>query len=100
MNLLKIMEKIEKFVEERKWEKYHKPKNIAISIVIEACELLEHFQWKDLDYKEIEEEKKREIEGEIADVMIYCLLFMKYLESNVEKVIMEKIKKNEEKYKI
>lgn len=100
MSLNKIMEKIEKFVEERKWEKYHKPKNVAISIVIEACELLEHFQWEDLDYREIGEEKKRKIEEEIADVMIYCLLFMKYLKSNVERVITEKIRKNEEKYKI
>ena len=71
------MKRLEKFVKERNWEKYHTPKNLAISIAIESAELMEHFQWNDISFEGIKKDnrKKREVEDEIADVMIYCLLF-------------------------
>ena len=50
-----IIEKLERFVEERKWKKYHTPKNLAISISIEAAELLEHFQWNEEGFEENKE---------------------------------------------
>ncbi|KAA0010576.1 MAG: nucleotide pyrophosphohydrolase [Thermoplasmata archaeon] len=72
-----VMKRLEKFVKERNWEKYHTPKNLAISIAIESAELMEHFQWNDISFEGIKKDnrKKREVEDEIADVMIYCLLF-------------------------
>ena len=95
-----IIKKLKKFVEDREWEKYHKPKNLAISIAIEAAELMEHFQWNDYSFEEIKMNKikKEEIAEEVADVIIYCLLFFHYLGVNAKSTVMNKIKKNEEKY--
>lgn len=99
----KLKELVIKFRDEREWKKYHKPKDLAISISIEASELLELFQW--LNEKEIEEKLKNEnyikrIKEEIADIIIYCLNFADILNIDISKVVVEKIKKNEEKYPI
>ena len=96
------MKKLEEFVKARNWEKYHTPKNLAISIAIETAELMEHFQWSDSNFEDIkkDEHKKKEIEDEIADVMIYCLLFMKYMGNDIEEILLRKIEKNEKKYVI
>ena len=95
-----LMQEIKKFVKERNWEKYHTPKNLAISISIEANELLEHFQWNELSFEEIRgnEEKFREISYEVADVFIYLLMFSYNLGVDVKKVIMEKLEMNRRKY--
>lgn len=96
------MKRLEKFVKERNWEKYHTPKNLAISIAIESAELMEHFQWNDISFEGIKKDsrKKREVEDEIADVMIYCLLFIKYMNCDIEKILVRKIGENEKKYEI
>lgn len=95
-----IIEKLERFVEGRKWKKYHTPKNLAISISIEAAELLEHFQWNEEGFEEIrkDDKKRSKVEEELADVMIYCLLFFHYLGSDIKAAIMNKIQQNEKKY--
>jgi len=95
-----LIEEIKGFVNERNWEKYHTPKNLAISISIEANELLEHFQWNDPSFKEIKsnEEKFREISYEIADVFIYLLMFSYNLGIDVKKTIMEKLAIDRKKY--
>ena len=66
----KLKDLVEKFRKERNWGKHHSSKNLAVSIAIEAAELLEHFQWD--DYKE---ENEAELESELADIVIYCLYF-------------------------
>ena len=95
-----LMQEIKKFVDERDWRKYHTPKNLAISISIEANELLEHFQWNELSFEEIRgnEEKFREISHEIADVFIYLLMFSYNLGVDVKRIIMEKLEMNRKKY--
>jgi len=95
-----LIQEIKKFVDERDWGKYHTPKNLAISISIEANELLEHFQWNELSFEEIRgnEEKFREISHEIADVFIYLLMFSYNLGVDVKKIIMEKLEMNRKKY--
>ena len=72
MNHIEFMSKLQEFINEKGWDSYHNLKDLAVSISIESAELLEHFQWKNNDYDNLEEAEKMEIEHEIADVMIYC----------------------------
>ena len=84
-----------KFRDERDWEQFHNPKDLAISISIEAAELLEAFQWKHSD--DVSPEKIKE---ELADVLGYCLLLANKYNFNVREIIEEKIKTNALKYPI
>ncbi len=97
-----IIDEIEFFIRERDWDKYHTPKNIAISISIEANELLEKFQWNDISFDEIinNEKMKNEIADEIADVFIYSLILLNKAKLNFKEIIKRKIEKNREKYPI
>lgn len=94
----KLLNEILKFRKERDWEQFHNPKDLAISLTLEASELLEKFQWKSS-----EESIEKDLEGikdELADVMIYALLISHDLNIDINKAIHEKIKKNNEKYPI
>ncbi|MBE8539597.1 nucleotide pyrophosphohydrolase [Geoglobus acetivorans] len=96
-----IIEILIDFRNRREWKKYHTPKNLALSVAIEVGELLEMFQWKKDDeiLKELEnEDYRRRIGEEISDVLIYLLLLAHECEIDVEKALMDKIKKNEQKY--
>jgi len=91
------------FRDKRNWKRYHNPKDLAISISIEASELLELFQWKSLDeiYKSIENpEYLEKIRDELADVAIYCLCLSDALNIDLSNSIVKKIEKNEKKYPI
>ena len=100
-NFKQVMEKIIQFRDERDWKKYHKPQNLAQSVVIEAAELLEEFQWKSeeegIKYAKSKEGKKA-ISHEIADCLIYLLSMCDVLELNPEEIITEKLSINEQKY--
>jgi len=91
-----IIEMLEKFIDERDWKRFHTPKNLSISIAIEAAELMEHFQWDNPNFNEIGE--KEEITDEIADIMIYCIMFLNYMGKDITKAIIDKIHKNSRKY--
>lgn len=84
---------VEKFCKERSWHKHHTPKNLAISIALEAAELLEHFQWD-----EYRKNNKSEIEAELADVMIYLLHFADSSNIDISSVVEKKVKKSSQKY--
>ena len=84
---------IRKFTEERDWDQFHSPANLAKSIVIEAAELLECFQWSD----EFDLEHVRE---ELADVMVYCVDMADKLELDMDEIIQAKMKKNAAKYPV
>jgi len=91
------------FRDKRNWKRYHNPKDLAISISIEAGELLELFQWKNLDeiYKSIENPNYlEEIRDELADIVIYCLCLSDILNIDLSASIVKKIEKNEKKYPI
>lgn len=97
-----LIDMLLKFRSERDWEQFHKPKDLAISIVLEAAELLEEFQWKT-----DEEVKKHLAEGgldhvreEAADIAIYLLLLSHDLGIDLPEEIKKKIKKNEKKYPV
>jgi NTP pyrophosphatase (non-canonical NTP hydrolase) len=98
-----LKEEIKNFIKKRDWEKYHNLKDLAESICIEAAELLEIFQWRKIEEIEklIENEKfKIKISEEIADIIIYLLSMSENAKIDITKAVLNKIKKNEEKYPI
>ena len=86
------------FRDERNWKQFHTPKDLAISISLEAAELLEVFQWSGTDM--IVEDKREKIEEELADVLIYCGLMADALGIDVSEIITKKLQINREKYPI
>ncbi len=100
-SIKKLTEKIKKFRDERDWEKFHNHKDMALSLVLEAAEVLEHFQWKSAE--EIEEyvkEHKTEIADELADVAMFLFELADNSGISLPKAIEEKLKKNEKKYPV
>lgn len=91
-----LKNRIKKFQQGRGWSTGSR--DIAISIAIEAAELLEHFQWD--DFLKNKAKNKKEIEYELADVVIYCLEFSSSEGIDISKAIEEKMKINEKKYPI
>ena len=101
-DIKEITEALIKFRNERDWEQFHNPKNLATALSVEASELLEIFQWSnDGGLNEINDPKKREeIEKEIADIFNYLIKLVDILDMDLEKVALDKIKENAEKYPI
>lgn len=93
-----LLKKLLEFREKRDWIKFHSPQNIAKSIVLEAAEILEIFQWKTDD--SISESEKEEIGKEMADVYNWLIILAHDLNIDLEKVALKKIKENEEKYPV
>ena len=92
------IERINNFRDERNWRQFHKEKDLAISISLEANELLEIFQWKTSE--EAVANNLEHIKEELADVFIYGLMLADNLNLDVEKIISDKIKLNEKKYPV
>ncbi|MBR0622629.1 MULTISPECIES: nucleotide pyrophosphohydrolase [Bacillus] len=93
-----LIHSINQFRDDRNWRQYHNPKDLAISISIEAAELLEDFQWK--SNEEALEANEENIKEEIADILIYSIMFCSDLNLNVKEIIEEKLMKNGQKYPI
>lgn len=81
------------FAKERNWKKHHTPKNLAISIAIEAAELMEHFQWD-----EYQEKDKAAIADELADILIYAFNFAHVTDIDIASAYRRKLEKAGEKY--
>ena len=86
--------RIRKFTEDRDWDQFHTPANLAKSISIEANELLECFQWSDTDY-DIEHVKE-----ELADVLVYCRNMLDKLGLDEDQIVNSKMDQNEAKYPV
>ncbi|QPH40383.1 nucleotide pyrophosphohydrolase [Pedobacter endophyticus] len=84
-----------KFRDERDWEQFHNPKDLAIALNIEAAELLELFLWKDPEHANLDK-----IKEELADVFSYALLLANKYNLDVNQIILDKIKLNNHKYPI
>jgi NTP pyrophosphatase (non-canonical NTP hydrolase) len=96
-----LIKKITEFRDARDWKQFHNPKDCAISLSLEASEVLEHFQWKSKE--EIEEyikKNKKEIGKELADVLYWVLLMSHDLDIDIEKISEIKLKENAKKYPI
>jgi|SRR3989338_570639 len=97
-NLTKI---INDFRDARDWRQFHNLKDIAISLSLEASEVLEHFQWKSTEeIKKYIKENKKEIADEVADVFYWVLLMSSDLEIDIEKALKNKMIKNAKKYPV
>lgn len=92
------IDQILKFRDDRDWKQFHNPKDLAISISLEAAELLEVFQWSAEDVTC--SDKIDKIKEELADVAIYCVLMADACGLDLDEIIRQKIKRNEEKYPI
>ena len=88
------IDRIRKFTEDRDWDQFHSPATLAKSIVIEAAELLECFQWSDEEYN------LQHVKEELADVMIYSQNLLDKLGLDMDEIINMKMAQNEEKYPV
>ena len=95
METKEIIEALLKFRDERDWEKFHNPKDLAVALNIESAELLEIFLWKQAEEANIEKVKE-----ELADVFAFAFLLAEKYKFDVKEIVLEKIKKNGEKYPI
>ena len=89
---------VQKFRDDRNWKQFHNPKDLALSISLEAAELLEVFQWSGSDT--VCESKIDEIKEELADVLVYCIHMADACGLDMDEIIQEKMKKNNEKYPV
>ena len=88
------LERIKKFSEDRDWDQFHSPANLAKSISIEAGELLECFQWDEDNYK------LEDVKDELADVIVYCVDMVQKLDLDIDELVNRKMDKNEAKYPV
>ena len=92
---------IRQFVDERDWNQFHNPKDLAISLSLEAAEVMEHFQWKNAEEMAMHvKEMKTEVGNELADVLYWVLLLANNLDVNLVDAFNKKMKKNEAKYPV
>ena len=90
----KTIDRIRKFTEDRDWDQFHSPANLAKSIVIEAAELLECFQWSDTEYD------LQHVKEELADVMVYSQNLLDKLGLDADEIVNMKMSQNEAKYPV
>ena len=96
-----LTKKVIKFRDDRDWKQFHNPKDLSISLALEAAEVLEHFQWK--SPKEIEEyikTNKGDLGDELADVLKYLLMIAHELNIDLLKAVPEKMRKDAKKYPV
>lgn len=100
-DIKKLTEKIINFRDRREWKQFHNIKDVVISLVLEATEVLEHFQWRSQEeIKDYIKTNKRDVGEELADVLYWVLLISHDLEIDIKKALTEKLKKNEKKYPV
>jgi len=90
-----IIKKLVEFRNERDWEQFHNPKDLAVALNIESSELLEQFLWKNH-----EEAKVKEVKKELADVFAYAFLIANHYQLDIKEIVLEKIKENGKKYPV
>ena len=99
ITLQDLKEQMATFVRERDWEQFHNPKNLSMSIAIEAGELMEHFQWQTVEQsKRLDAAALQEIGEELADIVIYSLSMANYLQIDLSDTVLAKMEKNRCKY--
>jgi NTP pyrophosphatase (non-canonical NTP hydrolase) len=100
-NFAALRQALRRFAEERDWDKFHSPKNLAIALSVEAAELLEHFQWvSETESAVIPPERREQMRHEMADVLLYLIRLADKLNIDLAAAAAEKIQLNATKYPI
>jgi len=94
-DIKEIIKELKKFRDDRDWEQFHNPKDLALALNIEAGELLENYLWKESSEANIDKVKE-----ELADVFAYAFLLAENYSFDVKEIVLEKIKLNSKKYPI
>ena len=98
-----LRQAVSRFVAARQWESYHTPKNLSMSIAIEAAEIMELFQWLTSEESQRllqEPDARAEVADELADVFIYCLSFANQMSIDVSSAVLAKLERNEDRFPI
>ena len=99
--LTQLRDALRKFADERDWDQYHSPKNLASALAVEAAELLERFQWLTEDQsRNLPPEELQKVREEMADVLNYLVRLADKLDVNLLEAAREKIEKNAQKYPV
>ena len=99
INVDALKKSIEEFANDRDWEQFHTPKNLACALSVESAELLEIFQWmSEEEQKNISDEKKEAISEELSDILTYVVRLAGVMNINLSNSIEKKVKKNAKKY--
>jgi NTP pyrophosphatase (non-canonical NTP hydrolase) len=96
-----LRQSVHEFVTARNWYQYHTPKHLAMSIAIEAAEIMEHFQWLTVAESQqllADPHKRAEVADEVADVLIYCLSFANATGIDLSQAIRAKLARNESRF--
>ena len=94
-DIQEITQALVEFRDEREWQQFHNPKDLLLALSIESAELLELFLWKNAEEANVEKVKE-----ELADVLAYALLLAEKYQLDVKQIVLDKIKKNAEKYSV
>ncbi len=103
VDLVKINSEIETFITERDWDQFHSVKNLAMALSVESAELLEIFQWMTENQSngvKTDFKTYAKLQDEVADVFVYLMRIVSKTEIDLETVVLNKIKKNAEKYPV
>ena len=98
-----LRDMVQAFVDERDWERYHNSKNLALSIAIEAAEIMEQFQWltqEESNAVKRDPERSKLVQDELADVMIYCFALANQAEIDISSAVRSKLSRNEGRYPV
>ncbi|MBC7711844.1 MAG: nucleotide pyrophosphohydrolase [Rhizobacter sp.] len=103
MNLEKLKTEVDKFASDRDWDQFHSVKNLSMALSVESSELLEIFQWMTEEESNLVKNnpaKLEKVEDEAADIFVYLLRLTGKLNIDLEKAVINKMKKNAEKYPV
>ena len=94
-----LRDRIRAFANERDWDQFHSPKNLAMALIVEAAELVEHFQWmSETQSRELTPETLEQVRAEMADILVYLVRIADKLDIDLHQAALDKLKLNEKKY--
>ena len=100
-SLVELRQKIDDFIHERDWAQFHSPKNLAMAMIVEAAELVEHFQWDTIQESyDLSAEKRQEVAHELADTFVYLLRLAEVTGIDLIQAANDKIALNAIKYPV